>query len=84
MGMTHIGSEMSEMTTAVTISERAALIMLTAWRGATVAATRAKYRPALYDDERQRVRSTSAETRPAAQPGTATVQHNASTGPTRR
>lgn len=67
-----------------TISERAALIMLTAWRGATVAATRAKYRPALYDDERQRVRSASAETRPTTQPGSATVQHNASTGPTRR
>jgi hypothetical protein len=67
-----------------TISERAALIMLTAWRGATVATTRAKYRPALYDDERQHVRAASAETRPTAQPGTATVQHNASTGPSRR
>lgn len=67
-----------------TISERAALIMLTAWRGASVAATRAKYRPALYDDERQRVRSTSAETRTATQPGGTTVPRDVSTGPSRR
>jgi hypothetical protein len=44
--------------------------MLAAWRGSTMAATRAKYRPALYDDERNRVRSASAQTRPAVQPGT--------------
>jgi hypothetical protein len=65
-----------------TISERAALIMLTAWRGATVAATRAKYRPALYDDERQRARSTLSETRTAPQSDGATVVRNV--GPTRR
>ena len=52
------------------LSERSALIMLAAWRGATVAVTRAKYKPALYDDERQRVRSAPAQTRPAVQPGT--------------
>ena len=34
------------------LSERSALIMLAAWRGSTMAVTRAKYRPALYDDER--------------------------------
>jgi hypothetical protein len=50
------------------LSERTALIMLAAWRGATVAVTRAKYRPALYDDERQRARAASAPTRPAVQP----------------
>jgi hypothetical protein len=50
------------------LSERSALIMLAAWRGSTVAATRAKYRPALYDDERHRVRSAPALSRPAAQP----------------
>lgn len=36
------------------IELRTALIMLAAWRGSALAATRAKYRPALYDDERQR------------------------------
>jgi hypothetical protein len=51
-----------------TLSERTALIMLAAWRGSTMAATRAKYRPALYDDERNRARAASAQTRPASQP----------------
>jgi hypothetical protein len=50
------------------LSERSALIMLAAWRGSTMAATRAKYRPGLYDDERQRARAAPAQTRPAAQP----------------
>jgi hypothetical protein len=52
------------------LSERSALIMLAAWRGATVAVTRAKYKPALYDDERSRARAAPAQTRPAVQPGT--------------
>lgn len=52
------------------IELRTALIMLAAWRGSALAVTRAKYRPALYDDERQRARSTPAQSRPAAQPGT--------------
>ncbi len=47
------------------LSERSALIMVAAWRGSTVANTRAKYRPLLHDDERQRIRSAPAETRPA-------------------
>jgi hypothetical protein len=34
------------------LSERSALVMLAAWRGSTMAVTRAKFRPALYDDER--------------------------------
>jgi hypothetical protein len=55
------------------LSERAALVMLAAWRGSTMAVTRAKYRPALYDDERQRARAASAERRPAVQPGSAPV-----------
>jgi hypothetical protein len=58
------------------LSERAALIMLAAWRGATVAVTRAKYKPALYDDERQRARSAPAQTRPAVQPGADIVTRN--------
>ena len=50
------------------LSERSALIMLAAWRGSTMAVTRAKYRPALYDDERHRARSAPAQIRPATQP----------------
>jgi len=49
------------------LSERSALIMLAAWRGSTMAVTRAKYQPTLYDDERHRARSAPAQTRPAAQ-----------------
>ena len=53
------------------LSERSALIMLAAWRGSTMAETRAKYRPGLYDDERQRARPATAQNRPAVQPGSA-------------
>jgi hypothetical protein len=49
------------------LSERSALIMLAAWRGSTMAVTRAKYQPRLYDDEHHRARSAPAQTRPAAQ-----------------
>ena len=49
------------------LSERSALIMLAAWRGSTMAVTRAKHQPTLYDDERHRARSAPAQTRPAAQ-----------------
>ena len=45
--------------------------MLAAWRGSTMAVTRAKYRPALYDDERNRARAAAPQTRPAVQPGSA-------------
>lgn len=62
------------------IELRTALIMLAAWRGAALAATRAKYRPALYDDERQRARSTPAQSRPAAQPGTNVIPRETSRG----
>ncbi|GAA3855471.1 DUF2336 domain-containing protein [[Pseudomonas] carboxydohydrogena] len=40
------------------LSERVALIMLAAWRGSSVVAARAKYKPQLYDGERQRARTT--------------------------
>ena len=53
------------------LSERSALVMLAAWRGSTMAVTRAKYRAALYDDERHRARATGSTTRSAVQPGTA-------------
>jgi hypothetical protein len=62
------------------LSERSALIMLAAWRGATVAVTRAKYKPALYDDERQRARVAPAQTRPAVQPGADFVTRNNARG----
>ncbi|MBV8924736.1 MAG: DUF2336 domain-containing protein [Bradyrhizobium sp.] len=53
------------------LGERSALVMLAAWRGSTMAVTRAKYRPTLYDDERQRARQAPAQTRPTVQPGSA-------------
>lgn len=63
------------------LSERSALVMLAAWRGATVAATRAKYQPSLHDSERQRARPVAAQ-RPAVQPGSATgnAEAKSSTG----
>jgi len=45
------------------LGERVALIMLAAWRGSSIVSTRAKYKPVLYDGERQRGR-----TAPLAQP----------------
>ena len=51
------------------LSERSALIMLAAWRGAVLAVARAKYRPGLYDDERSRARPASTHTRPARDSG---------------
>jgi hypothetical protein len=52
-----------------------------AWRGATMAVTRAKYRPSLYDDEAHRVRSAAPQARPATQaPGAARVTRNSSRG----
>jgi hypothetical protein len=51
------------------LTERSALVMLAAWRGSTMAVTRAKYRATLYDDERNRARAAPSQTRPALQPG---------------
>jgi len=63
------------------LSERSALIMLAAWRGSTMAVTRAKYRPTLYDDERNRARPAATQTRPAASlPGAGVVPHKGSQG----
>jgi hypothetical protein len=62
------------------LSERSALVMLAAWRGSTMAATRAKFRPSLYDDERNRARTASAQARPSAQPGSAIVPRIGSQG----
>ncbi len=63
------------------LSERSALIMLAAWRGSTMAVTRARYQPSLYDDERRRARSVPAQTRPATQlPGAGVVPRTGSQG----
>jgi hypothetical protein len=68
------------------LSERSALVMLAAWRGSTMAVARARYRPALYDDERHRARAPSAQTppsaqtRPAVQPGSAPTVRTGSQG----
>ncbi len=51
------------------LSDRAALVMLAAWRGSTLAVTRAKYQAALHDGERQRARAGAAQTRQSVQPG---------------
>jgi uncharacterized protein DUF2336 len=53
------------------LSDRSALVMLAAWRGSTLAVTRAKYQSSLYDGERQRARAGSSQPRPAVQPGSA-------------
>jgi hypothetical protein len=57
-----------------TLSETAALIMLSVWRGAIIAQTKAKYRPALYDDERPRTRPAAPASRPAGTAETARPQ----------
>ncbi|MDA9502822.1 DUF2336 domain-containing protein [Bradyrhizobium sp. CCBAU 11357] len=51
------------------LAERSALVMLAAWRGSTLAVTRAKYQSALHDGERQRARAGASQTRPGVQPG---------------
>jgi Uncharacterised protein conserved in bacteria (DUF2336) len=61
------------------LDERSALVMLAAWRGSTTAVSRARYRPTLHDDERQRVRAAGAPARPA-QPGPANVVRIGSQG----
>lgn len=51
------------------LSDRSALVMLAAWRGSTLAVTRAKYQSSLHDGERQRARAGASQTRPDVQPG---------------
>src|SRR6195952_2684579 len=62
------------------LTERSALVMLAAWRGSTMAVTRAKYRPALYEDERHRARAAPSQTRPAVQPGGASKVRSGTEG----
>ena len=66
------------------LSERTALIMLAAWRGSSMTLSRAKYQPALYDDETSRVRPASGPVRPAVlPPGSALVARSAVKAPGR-
>jgi hypothetical protein len=53
------------------LNDRSALVLLAAWRGSTLAVTRAKYQPSLHDSERQRARASASQTRPGVQPGSA-------------
>ena len=53
------------------LGDRSALVMLAAWRGSTLAVTRAKYQSSLHDSERQRPRAGASQTRPGVQPGSA-------------
>jgi len=65
------------------LSEHSALVMVAAWRGSTMAVTRAKYRAAFYDDERHRARAAMSQARPAVQPGTAPAIRTGTDGPKR-
>ncbi|MGX1321224.1 hypothetical protein AB7M17_004677 [Bradyrhizobium sp. USDA 377] len=51
------------------LDDRSALVMLAAWRGSTLAVTRAKYQSSLHDGERQRARAAASQTRSGVQPG---------------
>jgi hypothetical protein len=62
------------------LSDRSALVMLAAWRGSTLAVTRAKYQSSLHDSERQRARGASSQSRPTVQPGSAPAVRTGSGG----
>ena len=57
------------------LSERSALVMLAAWRGSTMAVTRAKYRSSLYDDERNRARVATRRRGPRCSPAARPHSH---------
>jgi uncharacterized protein (DUF2336 family) len=61
------------------LKEQSALIMLAAWRGSTMAVTRARYRSGLYDDERNRARSATTQNRTASQPAAGVAAPRTST-----
>jgi hypothetical protein len=62
------------------LGDRSALVMLAAWRGSTLAVTRAKYQSSLHDGERQRARGASGQSRPTVQPGSAPAVRTGSGG----
>ncbi|WP_028135395.1 DUF2336 domain-containing protein [Bradyrhizobium japonicum] len=66
------------------LSDRSALVMLAAWRGSTLAVTRAKYQPSLHDGERQRARAGASQTRPGVQPGALPAVRKGSGGSSER
>lgn len=63
------------------LGDRSALVMLAAWRGSTLAVTRAKYQPSLHDGERQRARAGASQTRPGVQPGSTPAVRRGTGGP---
>jgi hypothetical protein len=63
------------------LNERSALIMLAAWRGSSMVVARARYRPALHDDERNRARQATTQTSPQPQvPATPAIPRAGSRG----
>ncbi len=62
------------------LGDRAALVMLAAWRGSTLAVTRAKYQSSLHDGERQRARAGASQTRPGVQPGSSPAVRTGTSG----
>ncbi|GGI21934.1 DUF2336 domain-containing protein [Bradyrhizobium guangdongense] len=62
------------------LSDRSALVMLAAWRGSTLAVTRAKYQPSLHDNDRQRARAGASQSRPSLQPGSSPAVRTGSGG----
>jgi uncharacterized protein DUF2336 len=62
------------------LGERSSLVMLAAWRGSTMALTRAKHRPVLYDDEHQRARNAPSQSRPSVQPSSASAARTGTDG----
>ncbi|MGL9622815.1 DUF2336 domain-containing protein [Bradyrhizobium sp. U531] len=66
------------------LSERSALVLLAAWRGSTLAVTRAKYQSSLHDGERQRARAGASQTRPGVQPGSSPTVRTGTGGSSER
>jgi hypothetical protein len=65
------------------LSDRSALVMLAAWRGSALAATRTKYQSSLYDGERQRARPAATQPRSTVQPGAIPATRTGKYGPDR-
>lgn len=66
------------------LDDRSALVMLAAWRGSTLAVTRAKYQSSLHDGERQRARAGASQTRPGVQPGSSPTVRTGTGGSSER
>ena len=66
------------------LNDRSALVMLAAWRGSTLAVTRAKFQSSLHDSDRPRARGASGQTRPHVQPGSRPAVRTGSGGSSER